>query len=246
MLKRVVKIFVAIITFVLIMLLGYYFDIRLQGETLQALQAQEVQLQKQVAAQKNNAQENDAHQQYALQLQRLLQKSQVPALLEEISTVGHALGLEFQIIRLLPEKELAFYHELPIEISVVGDYHQLAIFSHRIATLFYLVTLEDFVMRPMEPGNAKRLLMGVRAKTYYTQRQASENLPSIDASFDYPHSNARNPFLPFASAKTGNHLQSVGTIEKNGRKWVLTKAPKGVKYHEENMAASHHRDKELG
>lgn len=100
-------------------------------------------------------------------LRQLPEKTEVPGLLEDISHQGLATGLEFRTIRLLPEQEIDFYVELPIEIAVIGQYHQFAEFVSNIASLPRIVTLHDFVIKRLAQDDAQeRLMMNITAKTY--------------------------------------------------------------------------------
>jgi type IV pilus assembly protein PilO len=63
--------------------------------------------------------------------------------------------------------------ELPINIVVVGNYHQLAVFLSRIAEMSRIVTLHDFEIAPASrdiKGTSKAksdaLVMKITAKIY--------------------------------------------------------------------------------
>lgn len=174
-----------------ILILGYWFDTRRQIELLGYAQQEEVTLK--------NSFEHKVHESinlpsYMMQmenmkktfgglLRQLPEKTEVPALVEDISHQGLAAGLEFLSIRLQPERVIDFYVELPIEISVVGSYHQFAEFVSNVAALPRIVTLHDFVIhsqndptkgetpRPNNKeapkgANTDQLVMNITAKTY--------------------------------------------------------------------------------
>jgi type IV pilus assembly protein PilO len=90
----------------------------------------------------------------------------VPGLLEDITRTGLGSGLEFEEIKLLPEAAQQFYIELPIQITVVGAYHDLATFVSGVASLPRIVTLHDFEIKPLDAANPSRLRMSILAKTY--------------------------------------------------------------------------------
>ena len=87
-------------------------------------------------------------------------------LLEDITRTGLGSGLEFEEIKLQPEVVQQFYIELPIKISVVGGYHDLATFVSGVASLSRIVTLHDFEIKPLKDGSASKLRMAITAKTY--------------------------------------------------------------------------------
>ena len=109
-------------------------------------------------------------------LRQLPEKTEVPGLIEDISHQGLAAGLEFKSIKLMPEKEIDFYVELPIEISVLGNYHQFGEFVSNVASLPRIVTLHDFTIKPVNNDTSgNNLEMNITAKTYrYTAGSEKE------------------------------------------------------------------------
>ena len=99
-------------------------------------------------------------------LKQLPSDTEVPGLLEDITRIGLDSGLEFEEIKLLPEVTQPFYIELPIQIKVVGGYHDLATFVSGVASQPRIVTLHDFELVPAEQGSTSKLRMSVLAKTY--------------------------------------------------------------------------------
>lgn len=88
-------------------------------------------------------------------LKQLPQDTEVPGLLDDISNKGEESGLVFNRIDLKPEKKEEFYIELPIEINVVGGYHDFGSFVSGIASLPRIVTLGDFKLEPINSKGAK-------------------------------------------------------------------------------------------
>ncbi|MCY1188244.1 Pilus assembly protein, PilO [compost metagenome] len=66
----------------------------------------------------------------------------------------------------MPEATQQFYIELPIQISVVGGYHDLATFVSGVASLPRIVTLHDFEITPLSQESGSKLRMSILAKTY--------------------------------------------------------------------------------
>jgi type IV pilus assembly protein PilO len=88
---------------------------------------------------------------------------EVPGLLEDISNIGRAAGLEIEEIALAGEKQEKFYIELPINIEVKGTYHQMGQFVSGVAAIERIVTLHDYTLNPTDDG---MLEMAISAKTY--------------------------------------------------------------------------------
>lgn len=74
-------------------------------------------------------------------LQQLPDKSEVPALLQDISEAGKEQGLVFERFKPSRPVQKNFYVQLPIEIEASGDYHQLASFISTIANFKRVVTV---------------------------------------------------------------------------------------------------------
>jgi len=155
--------------------LGYYFylqDLQLQ---LQQRQAQEETLKQEFSNKAAQAANLDAYkvqmkemeESFGMLLRQLPSDTEVPGLLEDITRTGLESGLEFEEIKLQPEVVQQFYIELPIQVSVVGAYHDLATFVSAVASLPRIVTLHDFeVKQSTGEENSSKLTMSVVAKTY--------------------------------------------------------------------------------
>ena len=88
----------------------------------------------------------------------------MPGLLEDIANKGLLSGLEISSITLGNEHRQAFYIELPIQIEVSGNYHDLSYFVSGIAGLPRIVTLHDVDISQQQDSSA--LMMKIAAKTY--------------------------------------------------------------------------------
>lgn len=169
-----VKAITCLLLLVLALGLGYNFYLSdLQGK-LERDRAEETTLKEQFASKAFQAANLDAYksqmkemeESFGTLLRQLPSDTEVPGLLEDITRTGLGSGLEFEEIKLQPEVAQQFYIELPIQISVVGAYHDLATFVSGVASLPRIVTLHDFEIKPVEEGNVSKLRMSVLAKTY--------------------------------------------------------------------------------
>jgi len=96
-------------------------------------------------------------------LKQLPATHETPGLLDDITYAGTSTGLTFVRINWMPEIEKDFYTELPIQIDVVGDYHQFGNFVSEVAKLPRIVSLHDF---SVTTDKEDRLVFNVVAKTY--------------------------------------------------------------------------------
>ncbi|MCR4508328.1 type 4a pilus biogenesis protein PilO [Pseudomonas sp. 32.2.56] len=169
-----VKFIAGVIVFVAVLALGYNFHLKDLQLQLEAQQAQESSLKEQFSSKAFQAANLEAYKEqmqemevsFGALLKQLPSDTEVPGLLEDITRTGLGSGLEFEEIKLLPEAAQQFYIELPIQIKVVGTYHDLATFVSGVASLPRIVTLHDFELVPVEVGGVSTLRMSILAKTY--------------------------------------------------------------------------------
>ncbi|KZN63076.1 pilus assembly protein PilO [Pseudoalteromonas luteoviolacea CPMOR-1] len=105
----------------------------------------------------------DMEDQFSQLLRKLPTSNETPGLLDDLTYVGTSSGLTFLKIGWLPEVKKEFYTELPINLEVVGSYHEFGEFVSKVAQLPRIVSLHDF--RIENAGN-NSLVFGVVAKTY--------------------------------------------------------------------------------
>lgn len=170
----VIKGIVFVLFFVIVLALGYNFHLKDLQATLEQSQGEEQALKQQFSSKAFQAANLEAYKEqmkemevsFGALLRQLPSDTEVPGLLEDVTRTGLGSGLEFEEIKLLPEVTQQFYIELPIQISVVGGYHDLATFVSGVASLPRIVTLHDFEIKPVGTESASVIRMNVMAKTY--------------------------------------------------------------------------------
>lgn len=102
-------------------------------------------------------------------LKRLPNKTEVAALLVDISQQGLGAGLEFRLFKPGAESQTDFYVELPIQIAVTGTYHEFGRFISGLSELPRIVTTHNIRIKP-EPttgsSEAPKLGLELTGKTY--------------------------------------------------------------------------------
>lgn len=159
--------------FVLVVVGIWYFDISPQRKEWRAGQAKETELRNTYEGKQQRAanlpilkkQLAQMKESFSGLLRQLPDEAEIASLLTEISQSGLAVGLEFELFKPLAENEVEFYAELPIEIRVLGDYHQFGTFVSDISALPRLVTTHDIQINASQ-GPAASLKMAMVAKTY--------------------------------------------------------------------------------
>ncbi|HDP88945.1 MAG TPA: pilus assembly protein PilO [Thioalkalivibrio sp.] len=175
-----VKAIIIGLLFIAVLGAGYYFDTKGQLEQLASEERKETQLrQKFETEQRKVANLEELKQQleemrrsFGAMLRQLPSKTEIPNLIVDVSQTGLASGLEIDLFRPQDEVRKGFYAEKPIQLRVVGNYHQMGDFVSGVAALPRIVTLHDINIKPMDDG---RLTMEALAKTYrYLDEQSGE------------------------------------------------------------------------
>ncbi|OEC40977.1 pilus assembly protein PilP [Pseudomonas sp. 1D4] len=169
-----VKVIACILVMAAILALGYNFHLKDLEVQLDQQRAEEESLKQQFTTKAFQAANLEAYKEqmkemetsFGALLRQLPSDTEVPGLLEDITRTGLGSGLEFEEIKLQPEVVQQFYIELPIQISVVGSYHDLATFVSGVASLPRIVTLHDFSIAPLGSESTSKLRMSILAKTY--------------------------------------------------------------------------------
>lgn len=167
----VAKVIFAVIVVAMVSLLSYYLVISSKIDALDTARQKETELlqvyqQRYVSAVNLDAyreQMKGMEQTFALLLRQLPTTHETPGLLDDITYVGTTSGLTFLRMNWEPEIEKEFYTELPIQIEVLGNYHQFGIFVSEVAKLPRIVSLHDFTIKA---DTDNRLRFNLVAKTY--------------------------------------------------------------------------------
>ena len=151
---------------------GYFGVWQGQIEELEKGLSQEEALKKDYLAKKTQAINLDLHKQqlreidtqFGALLKQLPNKSQMDALLVDINQSGLSRGLQFELFKpATAESAKEFYSELPIQVKVVGTYHDMGAFAADVGQLPRIVTLNDVSIEAGKDGN---LTMDVTARTF--------------------------------------------------------------------------------
>jgi type IV pilus assembly protein PilO len=165
----------AMLLFVLLIgiLVGAYFlDWSDQIEQLEAGAAQETKLKDEYKNKKQQSVNLDLYRQqlreidssFGALLKQLPNRSQMDALLVDINQAGLGRGLQFELFKPAgQETGRDFYAELPIQLRVMGNYHDIGAFASDIGGLSRIVTLNDIALSGGKDGS---LTMDATAKTF--------------------------------------------------------------------------------
>jgi len=168
-----VKVLLIGIVCIAILFAGYWLHHKSQLESLKRVQAKEVELkttfenkaEKAANLELYKVQLEEMRRTFGTLLRQLPSKTEIPALIVDISQTGLASGLEIELFKPNPESRREFYAEKPISLRVKGDYHQFGAFASEIAALPRIVTLHNISLTPSN-DDSKAMTMTATAKTY--------------------------------------------------------------------------------
>ena len=106
----------------------------------------------------------EIEQSFGALLKQLPNTSEMDALLIDINQAGLGRGLAFELFKPAERENITeFYAELPVNIRVTGNYHDLGAFASDVAKMPRIVLLTDLKLDPPKDGV---LAMEAVAKTY--------------------------------------------------------------------------------
>jgi len=167
-----VKAILMLLLLLLVLGLGYQLYLTDKRDDIERAELKQQELREDYEGKYFKAANLDAYRQQKQEMEetfgelveQLPKDTEVPGLIEDITRAALDNALTIESINLKEERTTEFYVELPIEITVLGDYHMLGTFVSGAANLSRIVTLHDF---SIEPTDGSRLLrMIIQAKTY--------------------------------------------------------------------------------
>jgi type IV pilus assembly protein PilO len=170
-----VKLVLLSILFLILVALGYWFLWSPELDEFDQAKAKEEELRQVFLTKKAQAVKIEAYKQQMIDIEKtfgallkqLPDKSQMDGLLTDINQAGLGRGLEFDLFK--PGQEVAadFYAEMPIQIKIKGNYHDIGAFATDISKLSRIVTLNDLSIAPLNKDiKGSVLTMEAVAKTY--------------------------------------------------------------------------------
>lgn len=98
---------------------------------------------------------------------QLPEEKEIPELLRQVSNLGRDSGLDVVLFRQKPEVFQDLYAEVPVEMSVRGSYHQIALFFDKVRRLDRIVNISNTNMKnPQLVGGQMQIDAAFSATTY--------------------------------------------------------------------------------
>jgi type IV pilus assembly protein PilO len=135
-----------------ILIAGALLDWKDQWDALDAAQSEELRLKEQYGQKKAKAinfdlyvqQLKEVEQSFGALVKQLPNRAEIDALLTDINQAGLGRGLTFELFKPASQERMEdFYAELPINVRITGNYHDMGAFASDVAQLPRIVTLND-------------------------------------------------------------------------------------------------------
>lgn len=165
------KVVILLCLFFLLLAAGWYFVWQDQMDALESKRNEEIRLKEDYLNKKRQAVNLDLHKQqlneidrsFGALLKQLPNKAEVESLLVEINQSGMGRGLQFELFKPGPELVKDFYAELPINVRLIGSYHDFGAFAGDIGRLSRIVTLNNLAITGNKDGT---LILDAVTKTF--------------------------------------------------------------------------------
>ncbi len=170
------------VALILILVAGYYLFVGDKKDELEQTRQQESVLMSDFEYKQQKAANLQAYEQQLVDMEELLKtmfrqlpsKTEMDKLLVDVSQTALAAGIDVQLFEPMAESFQDFYAERPINIRMLGDYHEFGEFVSGVAALprVVILTMHDISLKRAKAGQSRygnsegRLIMEGRVKTY--------------------------------------------------------------------------------
>ena len=170
-----VKLFACIMAGLVIIALAWYFKVSDQRTQLEGLVRTQDDLKKQFEDKQGRAANLEPLKQQLAQMELMLQqmlrqlpsKNEMPDLIVDVSQTALATGISNELFQPGAETKKEFYAEKPINLRMVGTYHQFGAFVSGVASLprVVIMTMHNISLTP-RAGKPGLLVLQGTIKTY--------------------------------------------------------------------------------
>ncbi|WP_339825586.1 type 4a pilus biogenesis protein PilO [uncultured Arenimonas sp.] len=181
-----VKLGACVLLMALIIGLGWYLFVSDRRVTLEKEEATEVQLREEFQGKQGRAANLEPLKQQLAQMEVMLQqmlrqlpsKNEMPDLIVDISQTALAAGISNELFQPGSESQREFYAEKPIQLRMVGSYHQFGAFVSGVASLprVVIMTMHDISLQPRDGKDGTLVLSGtVKTYRYLDEEEESQD-----------------------------------------------------------------------
>lgn len=194
-----VKMAAAFLVLIVVAGIGWYFMIKPKQEQFTQDQAKEKELMRDFIDKQGRVVNLEEYKQQLADVEDLLRqmvrqlpsKTEMPDLLVDVSQTALSAGIDNELFEPGPEVPQQFYAERPIQLRMVGTYHQFGAFVSGVAALprVVILTMHDVSLKPVLATKGKdqipagQLVLEGTVKTY---RALDEDEIAAEAAANAP------------------------------------------------------------
>jgi type IV pilus assembly protein PilO len=153
-LSKLYRILLCLGVFVLLVGPFLYFSFLPKLSQIDTLQKESSTLEKKLTTAQKKASQFKLYQEklenakleFKIVTKKLPEKKEIPSLLANISQSARDAGLEILLFQPLAEQDKDFYAEIPVSITVNGNYQNVALFFDKVARLSRIVNIDNIRM----------------------------------------------------------------------------------------------------
>ncbi|MGH8172751.1 MAG: type 4a pilus biogenesis protein PilO [Rhodanobacteraceae bacterium] len=208
-----IKTFFAVLIIAVILLAGWWFKVRDQQADLEKQQGKELALKKEFSEKQQKVVNLDAYRKQLEDMKEMLRtmlrqlpsKTEMPDLLVDISQTALAAGIVVDLFQPGGEVIKEFYAEKPIQLKMLGTYHQFGTFISGVASLprVVILTMHDVSLKPQKkvPGAAATAAAALADAGQLTLEGTVKTYRYVDDEEAAAAHEAANPKKPAKNAK---------------------------------------------
>lgn len=173
---------------VLILLGGYWYMVKEKRETLAERERTENELKQEFREKYQKAANLEAYEEQLAEMEEMLEvmlrqlpsRTEMPELLVDISQTALGTGIDNELFEPRNEIKRDFYAEQPINVRMVGTYHEFGNFVSSVASLSRVVilTMRDISLQPVEGSSGRLRLEGVVTTYRYLDETEGGAVPA--------------------------------------------------------------------
>jgi type IV pilus assembly protein PilO len=161
-LSKLYRILLCLGIFVLLIGPFLYFSFLPKLSQIDSLAKQSSTLEKNLNIAQKKASQFESYQEklesakleFKIVTKKLPETNEIPSLLASISQSGRDAGLEIVLFQPLPERNQDFYAEIPVSITVKGNYQNVVLFFDKVARLSRIVNIDNIKMTAAKGGDS--------------------------------------------------------------------------------------------
>jgi type IV pilus assembly protein PilO len=120
----------------------------------------------------------DLHAAWMMAKELLPEEKEVASLLSKVTIAGQQAGVKFTLFKPGLPLSREYYVEYPVEVGVVGGFHEVASFMSEIANLSRIVNVSKLRLETFEKGKPDETVFAKFIASAYTLKRGAQDVSS--------------------------------------------------------------------